>query len=205
MADTPHSSALPPSTSLSVQGNSFNLGPPHGTFILTITNITNSVSLKLDRSNYLLWRSQFLPVLHSQGVMGFINGDIQPPAQFIPIADSTTPNPHYVAWFRVDQTLQSWILATLTPGAVGQMLGLKRAQAMWLTLEQTYASNLQARILHLRMELQNLKKGTMPIFEFLEKAKTLADSLSAAGRPIDQDDLVSYILHGLGSEYEPFL
>lgn len=38
--------------------------------------------------------------------------------------------------------------------------------------------------------------------DYLDKVKQIADHLSAAGRPVDHDDLVFYTLGGLGSENE---
>ncbi|KAG9444531.1 hypothetical protein H6P81_015871 [Aristolochia fimbriata] len=210
MAATPSSSSIAAQSSRVSHvsnGAVFDLGPPHGIITLTISNVSHRVSLKLDRSNYLLWRSQFLPVLYSQGVMGFVNGSITPPPALIPNEEhsSLISNPAYEAWFRVDQTIQSWILSTLSPGALGQLLGLTTAHTMWVSLEQAYASSLHSRVLQLRLELQNLKRGTLSILEYLERGKSIADNLSAAGQPVDQEDLVAYILNGLGSEYEPFI
>lgn len=43
-------------------------------------NIANFVSLKLTSSNYLLWKTQFLSLVESQDLIGFINGDTPAPA-----------------------------------------------------------------------------------------------------------------------------
>lgn len=74
-------------------------------------------------SNQLpLWRAQFLPVLHSQRLMGLVDGSISPPPYHLSSPSSFTSsslpiessNPRYLAWFRIDQTIQSWIMTTLT-------------------------------------------------------------------------------------------
>lgn len=41
--------------------------------VLLIPNITQFISFKLDNSNYLLWVSQFLPVLHTHDLLGIVN------------------------------------------------------------------------------------------------------------------------------------
>lgn len=47
-----------------------------------ISNISNLVSIKLDRHNYLLWRSQFEPLLLSHDLMGFVDGSNTCPEKY---------------------------------------------------------------------------------------------------------------------------
>ncbi|KAL5778799.1 hypothetical protein ACOSQ2_009536 [Xanthoceras sorbifolium] len=62
-----------------------------------------------------------------------------------------------------------------------------------------------ARIMHIRSQLQNFKKGTLSITEFVVKMKGIVDSLTAAGQIIPEVDLVAYILGGLGQEFDPVI
>ncbi|KAG9441434.1 hypothetical protein H6P81_017288 [Aristolochia fimbriata] len=82
----------------------FDLGQTLGQIYVTVNNITHHVSIKLDRDNYLLWRQQFLPVLNSQSLMGFVDGSIQPPPQFS-TTDSSTVTAEYIRWYALDQTM----------------------------------------------------------------------------------------------------
>ena len=43
----------------------------------------------------------------------------------------------------------------------------------------------------------------MTVSDFYSKMKNFADNLTASGNPITEEDLVLYILAGLGSEYDP--
>lgn len=56
--------------------------------------------------------------------------------------------------------------------------------------------------MQLRFSLQSQKKGNLSIEEFILKMKGIADNLSYSESAINDDDLVLYILGGLGSEYE---
>lgn len=96
-------------------------------------------------------------------------------------------------------------MATLSPAALGQVLDYPTAASKWEALSRVYASSMQARLIHLKYELQHVKKGDLTIAAFLEKAKQLADNLAAAGKPIPPDDLVFYILGGLPTEFEPLV
>lgn len=71
-----------------------------------IFNISNLVSIKLDRHNHLLWRSQFEPLFLSHDLMGFIDGSNPCPDKFILDNDqnvTSTISPTYIEWIRQDQ------------------------------------------------------------------------------------------------------
>ena len=53
----------------------------------------------------------------------------------------------------------------------------------------------------MRQQLQ-LKKCDTPIDEYVLKKRTLADCLIFVGQPISDDEVILYILSGLGPEYE---
>ena len=50
-----------------------------------------------------------------------------------------------------------------------------------------------------------MTQDTKSCFEYLESAKTLADQLAAAGKPVDNQDLISFLFGGLQSSYTPFV
>jgi len=58
---------------------------------------------------------------------------------------------------------------------------------------------------HLKRQLQTLQQGTKTCTEYLNLAKQLADQLSAAGEPVEDDDLISYVLGGLSSSFNTFV
>ena len=53
----------------------------------------------------------------------------------------------------------------------------------------------------MRQQLQ-LKKCDTPVDEYVLKKRTLADCLIFVGQPISNDEVILYILSGLGPEYE---
>jgi hypothetical protein len=54
---------------------------------------------------------------------------------------------------------------------------------------------------HIRRQLQTLRKEELTAAEYMHKMKALADTMAAAGAPISNDELVDYIITGLGSGY----
>jgi hypothetical protein len=54
-------------------------------------------------------------------------------------------------------------------------------------------------------QLATVKKGNTSITEYFQTIKTLSDTLAAAGQPLNDFESVSFLLKGLGSEYDPFV
>lgn len=73
--------------------------------------------VKLDRTNYLVWKTRVLTSSTANGLEGFINGDKPCPFQFLheSTGESTrsdftttrTENPKYITWKKTDKLLQS--------------------------------------------------------------------------------------------------
>ncbi|KAG9458229.1 hypothetical protein H6P81_002737 [Aristolochia fimbriata] len=135
--------------------------------------------------------------------MGFIDGSIQPAPQYSTV-DSSTVTPKYIQWYALDQTIQSWIVATLSNAAIGQTIGPTSASAMWLKLQRVYASTSQARLNHLRFTLQTLQKGSLSMGIYLDHFKTIEDDLAATGQPLDTQTVAHDVVNGLGPNFEAF-
>ena len=58
---------------------------------------SNTITVGLDRTNYLLWRTQIVPHIAGQGCYGFLDGSLVAPPQTITtgegITSVTQPNP----------------------------------------------------------------------------------------------------------------
>ncbi|KAL6347614.1 hypothetical protein AAG906_026142 [Vitis piasezkii] len=68
-----------------------------------------------------------------------------------------------------------------------------------------FLSQSRSRISHLKRQLQTLTQSTKSCSEYLENAKNLANQLAAGGKPVDDQDLISFLLGGLQSSYTPFV
>ncbi|XP_062083991.1 uncharacterized protein LOC133790363 [Humulus lupulus] len=85
---------------------------------------------------------------------------------------------------------------------LGHVLRCNFSQELWFLLESLFTTQSRARILQLRFQLQFLKKGSLTIHDYVLKMKSLGASLSAAGQVFTDDDLILYILGGIGPEYD---
>ncbi|KAF5455849.1 hypothetical protein F2P56_025384 [Juglans regia] len=76
---------------------------------------------------------------------------------------------------------------------------------VWSTLASRFAPQSRSRISHLKRQLQTLQQGTKNCSDYLILAKNWSDQLTAAGKPVDEEDLISYVIGGLNSIYNPFI
>jgi len=79
------------------------------------------------------------------------------------------------------------------------------SRSIWVTLETLFSARSQSRILQLKQQLSNLKKGAQSISGYFQKAQGFAHLLAAIGKPIDNSELIFHILAGLGAEYDPLV
>jgi hypothetical protein len=68
-----------------------------------------------------------------------------------------------------------------------------------------FLSQSRARTMQVHFQLATIKNGGSSITEYFQKYKHLIDSLAVAGQPLNDFELVSFLLAGLGSKYNPFV
>ena len=114
---------------------------------------------------------------------------------------TTNVNPEYSLWQKKDQCLLSCFNTTLSDRVLSSLYGLNTSRQVWTTLSTCYASQSKARICYLKRQLQTLNQGSKSCDDFLNEAKACSDLLYVAGHPVEEDDLISYILGGLSPAY----
>jgi transposase InsO family protein len=171
-----------------------------------IPNISPLISIKLDGTNYLQWTSQFLPLLRSYELLSIVDGSELCPTKHTTTAeDKQVVNPAYVLWNKKDQLVLSWLIATLTSNVLSTVYGLNTSRQVWMSLASRYASQSKSRITHLKRQLQTMRQDARTCTEYLQMAKSWADQLAAVGKPVDEDDLISFILSGLNPSFNVFI
>lgn len=181
-----------------------NPNPPLITQTQIIQPQNQLITIKLNDDNYLVWKQQIITTVRGYGLEGFLDGSSIPPDKFIPAGEPglLRVNPEYTAWQRQDQLLASWILSSLSESVLVTMVGLNSSYDMWQSLELNFSSQSKARVMQYKIQLQNLKKGSTSMREYLNKVKACCDTLAAAGQKLSEEDQILHVLAGLGSEYD---
>ena len=92
----------------------------------TMQMLNHALPIKLDRNNYILWRTQMENVVFANGFEDHIEGlKICPPQK----TSSGETNPDFVMWRRFDRMILSWIYSSLTPEIMGQIVGYQSSHA----------------------------------------------------------------------------
>jgi gag-polypeptide of LTR copia-type len=172
----------------------------------TPIQFTHQIHTSLSHDNFLLWKSQVLPVLRGHGLVGFIDGSKSPPSQFYTTAAGVQEsNPAYESWLQQDQLILAWIFSSISAPVLAQVIRCETSASVWSTLNQLHSSQSMAKILDLKLQLQTSKKGGVTCAQFIQHIQSIADQLRSIGTNVSDHDLVLYTLQGLGSEYESFV
>jgi hypothetical protein len=88
--------------------------------------------------------------------MGIVNGSESCPSQFL-LDDqgnvTLTVNPAFSTWTKKDQSILSWINATLTEKVLSMVYGLNTSHEVWAYLATKFASQPRSQIAHLKRQL----------------------------------------------------
>jgi hypothetical protein len=162
---------------------------------------------KLTRANYSMWHAQVSSTLMGAQYTDHIDPSVKPPAAFLPVAadaaDKTpVPNPEHAKWVTKDHQVRSYLFSSLSKEVFSQVSSATTAAELWAAIQANHASQSHARVMSTRMALATASKGASSLADYYTKMKGLADDMAAVGCKIDDEELVSFILAGLGDEYE---
>jgi hypothetical protein len=117
----------------------------------------------------------------------------------------TTPNPLHLIWFREDQQVLGYLLNNLSKEVLVQVTSIAHAHELWTAVANIFSSQWLSRVNNIRVALTNARKGTQSVAAYFAHMRSLADELVAAGKPLQEDELISHILAGLDMEYQPLV
>ncbi|EMS56639.1 Peroxidase 12 [Triticum urartu] len=136
------------------------------------------ITAKLTSSNFLSWKAQILPPLHITKATGYVDGTELPPDR-LPADDKgvRAPNPEYATWFRQDQIVLSYLLASLIDEILQQI----------------------------KLDMAIFRKENLSMADYFAKIRANTDQLAAVGRAMRDEDIITAVINGLDSEYEPLI
>ncbi|KAM3392406.1 hypothetical protein ACQJBY_013503 [Aegilops geniculata] len=179
-------------------------GPPASTVPSPSASL---ITAKLTTSNFLLWKAQVLPPLRIAGATGYVDGTLPAPSKLLDPDDKgvRAPNPEYATWFRQDQIVLSYLLASMSDEVLQQVHQLETSRAIWSHVEEMYTIHCRASIVQIKMDMAVFRKGTLSMADYFAKIRANADQLTAVGRPMRDEDIITAIITGLDSDYEPLI
>lgn len=133
------------------------------------------------------------------------------PAAFVYVKSETTlndvkqPNVEYYVWKRFDKLLMSWLLASIYEDMFSHVASCHTSAKVWDTSEHYFVTKSKVRIVHLRNTLQNFKKENISIQEYIRRIKEMYDTLVTCGQRIIEEELINFVIDGLGPEFEPVI
>ena len=74
--------------------------------------LNHSLLIKLDRTNYILWRTQMENIVFANGFKDHVEGLKPCPSNETSSGDI---NPEFIHWRRYDRMILSWLYSSLTP------------------------------------------------------------------------------------------
>jgi uncharacterized membrane protein YgcG len=172
----------------------------------SLTPVHHLITIKLTRDNYLLWRAQIVPYLRGQHLYGFLDGSTVAPLPTISLVTdgltTTAPNPVFTSWHLQDQLILSALISSLSKNVLAHVVKCTTAREVWITLARMFTSQSRARTMQIHYQLATLRKGDLSIADFFHRFTGLADTLAAIDQPLADYELVSFLVAGLGSEYD---
>ncbi|KAE9452858.1 hypothetical protein C3L33_15238, partial [Rhododendron williamsianum] len=176
--------------------------PP--SLVFMVTNFHSFVNIKLDSTNYLLWRIQVENIMQANGFFEYLDGSIPCPDPQIRATDETlTPNPAFALWKLIDTQLLSCLTASLSPTTLPYILGLHHAHEVWGSLSNRYNSLSKSQVQDLKSKLYNITKSST-IECYVDTIKEYSQKIAAAGSPVEDDDLIFHTLRGLPKVFNGF-
>jgi hypothetical protein len=117
---------------------------------IALSNVASLIPIRLDDSNYFIWKALFEPVLYSNHLMNHINRTSMPPDQTYL---------EFLEWFERDQTVISWINSTLSLSVLRYVVGaITTHDLAWTRLTARFGIGTRTHELTLRKRLLHIKK-----------------------------------------------
>jgi hypothetical protein len=121
-----------------------------GSLPATGSSNNNSITVRLDHNNFLLWKTLVIRNLAGQGYIGYIDGSLPAPSKTSTTSTSTdavtTINPEYTSWWHADQCIMSMLLGSMTEDVLAQMIGRMTSASMWGYVTSMFSTQGRASI-----------------------------------------------------------
>ncbi|KAL4354343.1 hypothetical protein GQ457_06G000280 [Hibiscus cannabinus] len=103
-----------------------------------------SISIRLDETNYLLWRQQVLFAIDSLALGSHIDSAAVVPSQYLVANGVRTLNPEFLAFKQEDSALCSWLLSSISSSILSSLVNCRTALEIWDKSMRDYLAQIQS-------------------------------------------------------------
>ncbi|KAK4421889.1 hypothetical protein Salat_2139500 [Sesamum alatum] len=165
----------------------------------------HAVTIRFTKTNFLIWRAQLLPYLRSTKLLGYLDGSITAPAQYVNARAAQVQNPAYGQWHDQDQQVLSGLLSSISEEVLQDVVDATTSKEARDTLQRMFSPTTRVRIVQIRVDLATIKKLDISAADYFRKIKGLSSEMAATGNALRDDEVIAYLLAGLGPDYDPFV
>ena len=111
--------------------------------LLLLSNMSNTMTIKLDNSNYIVWKHQISMILETYSLFELLEELQLIPEKFLKDlsgAYTIIANPDYIFWRSKEKALLTFISSTLSPSILALTVGCTSALEVWKVLENRFSS-----------------------------------------------------------------
>ena len=97
------------------------------------------------------------------------------------------------------------IISSLSEKILAHVVKLTTSQDAWQAIEHMSTSQSRVRTMQIHHQLTILKKGNSSIVDYFHQFTTSVDTIAAIAQPLNDFEIVSFLLASLGSDYDSFV
>ncbi|XP_066374876.1 uncharacterized protein [Miscanthus floridulus] len=142
-------------------------------------------AVELDPPNYSPWRELFLTLIGKFGASSHIDGMLAP----------EEPD---AAWLAIDCSVHSLIYSSSLPRVMHRIMQTDAsATTVWTKTANLFLDNMASWDMTLEAKFRALTQGDLPVLEYAQRLKDLADGLADLDQPVSDPTLLLALLHGV--------
>lgn len=111
-------------------------------------------------------------------------------------------NPLYNMWVVQDQAIIRALLSSMTEDVIAQLTrSTNTSQELWTSLHTMFSAQHKGKTIQICTQLSTTKKGDLTASEYYQKMTGYADTMANIGHPMQDEEVIGYILAGLGPSH----
>jgi hypothetical protein len=155
---------------------------------LTRATFASAISVRLSRTNFLLWKSQVVPTLRGASLYGYLDGTLAAPSKTIVEGEGDAaqevPNPAYARWYLQDQSILGGLRSSMHEDVLAQITREETSAAVWTSLHAMFSAQNEGNAIGIRTQLSNCCRHDMPASDYYHKMVSMADTMANIGEPL---------------------